>query len=206
LSDLQRLEQKIQEKLRAAEQRKQRQQQYQMECMLERERRHQSYTVIADRLMRNIIRPRVQKLATHLENAYFPDPNEAARHHYLCCFPRTVNFSATAKLELAVSHDGAYEELLLLYNLEILPVLFPFQARDTLTMPLDSVDEQRVASWFDEKILCFIDIYLRLETGEPGESPGSPLREHSMKELSRFGTRNGHRLADKSYCLNEASP
>jgi hypothetical protein len=215
LSDLQTLEQKIKEKLEAAEQRKQLQRQYQTKCMLEYERRHQRFNAIADRLMRSTVRPRMEKLAAHFDNVHFPDPKEAARHHDVCCFQRTMEFLATAKLELAVSHDGVYQELLLLYNVEIVPVLFPFEGRDELAMPLDSVDEQRVASWFDEKILCFVDIYLRLGTLESWESPGlvgsqtspfgSVMREHSMKELGRLGTPDGHSPADESYCLKEAS-
>jgi hypothetical protein len=215
LSDLQKLEQKITEKLKAAEQRKQLQQQYEIQRMLEYERRHQRYTAIADRLMGNIVRPRMQKLAAHFDNARFPDPDEGAGHHQLCWFARTVECSATVKLELAVSHDGTYQQLLLLYNVEIIPVLFPFEGQDNLAMPLDDVDEQRAASWFDEKILRFVDIYLRLENWRLGENGGvieartSPvrllLRDDSMQEFGNLVTREGSNPADETYCLKEAS-
>jgi hypothetical protein len=212
LSDLQELEQKIREKLEAAEERKKLQQQCQKQRMLEYERRHQRYSAVADRLMRNIVRPRMQRLAAHFDNARFIAADEAAGHHEVCCFQRTLEVSATAKLELAVSHDGPYQQLLLLYNLEIVPVLFAFEGQDKIAMPLDKVDEERAASWFDEKILGFVDTYIRLESGGSWESAAIERSADKTRWVSaeRFSARTRKSAAsddpaDEAYCLKEAS-
>jgi hypothetical protein len=43
-------------------------------------------------------------------------------------------------------------------------VFFHFAGHDQLTVPLDGLDEAKVAEWIDEKIICFLDAYLNLET------------------------------------------
>jgi len=65
---------------------------------------------------------------------------------------------------MAVSRDGQCETLLVLYDLEILPVFFQFQGSDQLTIPLEQFDEKKIADWVDQKIIDFVDTYLRLET------------------------------------------
>jgi hypothetical protein len=115
--------------------------------MGEFEQRHQAYRMAADRLMHNVIRPRLQKLAEHFDNARFPEPEQDGRDHQVCLFERTPRFLATASLELAVSRDGQFETVLLLSTAKILPVFFPFQGDDRLAMPLGRVSEEQAAAW-----------------------------------------------------------
>jgi YHS domain-containing protein len=63
-----------------------------------------------------------------------------------------------------VSRDGSAENVTLLYDLRIVPVFFRFPGHDQMMIPLDGLDEAKVADWFDEKILRFLDAYLSLET------------------------------------------
>jgi YHS domain-containing protein len=166
MGDLNELERRIKEKLASTEERKQVLHNHIEQRMLETEQRHQRYTAIADRLMSTILRPRMEKLAQCFENAKLPEAEQAGRHHCLCSFSRTDRFPATTKFELAVSHDSLWQNLLVLYNLEILPIFFQFKERDQLLLPLDRVEDAQVAAWVEEKILYFVDTYLRLETVE----------------------------------------
>ena len=158
------LDRRIQEKLRATSERKQLQHNHLHQRMMEFDRRHQAFTSIADHAMQTIIRPRMEKLLQYFENARIQDADSSGKHHCTCCLDHTVQFPATARLELAVSRDGQCETLLLLYNLEILPVFFHFDGCDQLTMPLEQCNENRIAEWVEHKILDFVETYLRLET------------------------------------------
>ncbi len=158
------LDERIQTKLQALKERKQVQENHVQQRMHEFEQRHERFTVIADRIMQTLIRPRMEKLHSYFSNARFLPPGNSGKHHCTCCFEHTSEYPATAKLELAVSRDGECETLLILYNLDILPVFFQFQGSDQLAMPLAQCAEKKIADWVDQKIVDFVDTYLRLET------------------------------------------
>jgi YHS domain-containing protein len=65
-----------------------------------------------------------------------------------------------------VNRDGEIKTVVLQSRLEILPVFFPVEGKDELTMLLDEVDENKAAAWVEAKILHFVDTYLRLETSD----------------------------------------
>ena len=133
--------------------------------MAEAEARHQRYTALADRLTQEVIRPRVEKLQSLFDNARMPEARNS-RHTCCCQFEHTTRFPATAYLEIGVTRDGEIKTVILHSRLEILPVFFPVEGSDELTMPLDGVDENKVADWVEAKILQFVDTYLRLETSD----------------------------------------
>jgi YHS domain-containing protein len=151
-------------KLQAIKARKQLQENHVQQRMHEFDQRHERFTVIADRIMQSVIQPRMEKLHSYFPNARFVQSNDSGKHHCTCCFEHTSQYPATAKLELAVSRDGQCETLLVLYNLDILPIFFQFQGNDQLAMPLEQWDEKKIADWTDQKIIDFVDTYLRLET------------------------------------------
>ena len=166
MQELNELERRIREKLADAENQLRAGANHTHQRMLETEQRHQRCTETADRLMRTVIRPRLKKLAECFANAELPDGDAAGRHHCMCTFKRTDRFPATTKLELAVSHDGLWENLLVQYKLEILPIFFQFKGDEQLRLPLDRVDDAQVAAWVDDRILDFVDTYLRLQSVE----------------------------------------
>jgi YHS domain-containing protein len=154
----------IQTKLQAIKERKQVQENHVQQRMREFGQRHQRFTAIADRIMETFIRPRMEKLLSYFSNAKFLPADNSGKHHCTLCFEHTSQYPATAKLELAVSRDGQCETLLVLYNLDILPIFFQFQGNDQVAMPLEQWDEKKIADWTDQKIIDFVDTYLRLET------------------------------------------
>jgi YHS domain-containing protein len=163
MADLTDLERKLKEKLALSEERQQLQQNHLRQQMVEAEVRHQRYTGLADRLLQEVIRPRMEKLKTLFDNARLPEARNS-RHTCCCQFEHTPRFPATARLELGVTRDGEIKTVTLQYAAEILPVFFPVEGRDELTMPLDELDEGKAAAWVEAKIVQFVDSYLRLET------------------------------------------
>jgi YHS domain-containing protein len=165
MADLNDLEHRIKEKLALSEEREQLQKNHFRQRMVEAEARHQRYTELADCLMEQVIRPRMEKLKVLFENARMPEPRNS-RHSCCCQFEHTTRFPATAKLEIGLTRDGEIRTLVIQFQLEILPAFFPIEGRDQLTMPLDQVNEEKAAAWVEAKILHFVDTYLRLETSD----------------------------------------
>jgi YHS domain-containing protein len=157
------LDRRLREKLDARQHQRHLRQEHVAQRMQEYEERHQRFTALADQLMEAVVRPRLRTLAEHFDNAHLLDDDQGGKHHCVCQFLHTDRFPASVKLEVAVSRDGDFENLHVLYDLEIIPVFFAFERRDQLTLPLGTVTEARVAAWVEEKVLHFVDTYLRLE-------------------------------------------
>jgi YHS domain-containing protein len=165
MADLSDLERKIKEKLALSEERQHLQKDHIQQRMAEAEARHRRFTALADRLMLEVIRPRMEKLRTLFENAKMPEARNS-RHTSCCHFEHTPRFPATAQLELGVTRDAEIKTAVLHYQLEILPAFFPIEATDQLAMVLEEVDEEKAAAWVEAKLIQFVDTYLRLETSD----------------------------------------
>lgn len=164
MSDLNQLERQIEEKLAAHKERCLLEHDHHAEQMHELEERHQRYDRMADHLTEVIIRPRLQALVRHFDNAELLAPEKTGRHQCVCSFKRTPRFPANATLELGISRDGQWDNVWLLYKLSILPMFFQFNGEDQTTSPVGRVEDEEVAAWVDAKIGTFLDAYLRLET------------------------------------------
>jgi YHS domain-containing protein len=126
----------------------------------------QRFGETADRLLREVICPRVEKLVTHFDNAELLEPDEADhRYSCLCRFRATSRFPATARLEVILTHDEQVEHLLVLYRLEIGPTYVPFKGEVQVVFPIDKVDEEQLVRWMDDQIVDFVEAYLCFEFG-----------------------------------------
>jgi YHS domain-containing protein len=164
MADLNQLERQIKEKLAAHQELCLSQHNHHAERMHEMDERHRRYEAIADRFVRDVIRPRMEILVRQFDNAELAPVDTLNRHTCVATFKKTPRFPANTKLELSVSRDGQWENVWLLYKLSILPVFFQFNGQDQTILPLDRVTDDQVAGWADEKITSFLDAYLRLET------------------------------------------
>jgi YHS domain-containing protein len=159
------LDRRIREQLTTNEEQVRLRQDHVERFMREWQARLDHYTEVADRLMQTIIRPRGEKLRSHFPNATAP-AEKNSRHTCVYQFARTAQFPATVTLELGVTRDREATTLTLRYNLAILPMFFPFEGCDQLSMPLDALDEARIARWVEDKIVGFVETYLSLQTAE----------------------------------------
>lgn len=166
MSNLYQLEQRIQGRLAQAEESRQQCQQRVERKQQELQQRFERFGQLADRLIAEMLCPRIATVAKQFANAEPLPPLQANRYRCLCRFHHTDRFPATTTLELSVSHDAQVEHLLVDYDLEILPVFFQFQRHDEITFPLDGVDEERLKIWVEDKLLLFVDTYLKLEMAD----------------------------------------
>ena len=163
MSDLTAFERKIRERLSLSEEREHLQQSHLQKQMTEAEARHRKYTAVADWLIQETIRPRLEKLKTLFDNARMSE-GRCSRHRCCLQFEHTPRFPATASLEFSVTRDGEIKLITLEFEMEILPVFFPTEREDRLTLPMEEVDEGKVAEWVEARMIGFVDSYLRLET------------------------------------------
>ena len=83
-------------------------------------------------------------------------------------FARRITFSFAAhgysvKLTFSAVPDQQVRHLVLDYALEILPMLMKFDRNDRLEVPLDNVDEGAIARWLDDRIISFVQTYVKLQ-------------------------------------------
>jgi YHS domain-containing protein len=69
-------------------------------------------------------------------------------------------------LKFSAATDSDVRNLVLNYNLEILPILMRFDAHSILEMPLDRVDADVVAQWTDDRIVDFVKTYVALHENQ----------------------------------------
>jgi YHS domain-containing protein len=163
MNDLTRLDQQLREKITGADEQRRlhrRNAEQRMELI---ERRYQEFTRVADRVTQDLIRPRMELLASFFDNAEpAAEGDRVHAHHCRYLFRHNERFPATATLDLGVCADVGVENLLVVYSLEILPMFFRFEGRDQIEFPLDGVDEPRLITWIEKKIHDFVDTYLHL--------------------------------------------
>ena len=84
---------------------------------------------------------------------------------------REVSFKFNSKLaeiilRLTVTTDFDVRNLVLDYNLHILPILMKYEPHVRLEMPLDAIDPTVIGNWVDDRLVDFIKTYLALHQNE----------------------------------------
>ena len=130
----------------------------------------QRYSAEADRLTQTVLRPRMERLAAHFDNASVLDQDDAGRHQCVCVFKHTERFPATARLEVGFGRDRDNDTLEVHYRVQILPIFFDFVKEDCARFPLDPLDEKKVIECIERKISDFLDTYFKVEFVEQYQS------------------------------------
>lgn len=77
-------------------------------------------------------------------------------------FERTENCPAKIHLRFGLEAGPAVENLILSYDLDILPVFLEFERHDRLVLPLDPSSVDQAVEWFDRKALTFTKTYVSM--------------------------------------------
>jgi YHS domain-containing protein len=158
------LERQIRARLAQGEEHRKAEQGRLQQGMEELAARIERYAAVAERLTREVIRPRLEKLAACFDNASVEVAEWGA---VVCRFERTARFPATASLEVGLTRDGEARSIEVCCEMHILPAFLPLPSDEHLVMPLNDIDDAKVAAWIAERVLAFVDVYLRLESAEP---------------------------------------
>jgi hypothetical protein len=81
----------------------------------------------------------------------------------------TMNFEsrlARVRLKFSATTDRDVQNVILSYDLEIIPVLMQFKPHDDVEFPLSAVDKQAVGKWIDDRIVDFVRTYFSMGENE----------------------------------------
>jgi YHS domain-containing protein len=73
---------------------------------------------------------------------------------------------ARIRLTLSAATDRDVRKLILNYNLEIIPVLMQFDSHQQAEWPIETVDQDAITAWVDDRIVDFVRTYLSLHENE----------------------------------------
>lgn len=123
--------------------------------------RHEEFAALSERLIAQLLLPRVRMLAERFGNAEVV--HAPGQHCVRCRFRHTVRFPATVELVLGVTHDERVELVSLFYDLSILPVFLKFKKHDQVSWRLEDFRENEFKEWLEAQLIEFLDTYLRIE-------------------------------------------
>lgn len=126
-------------------------------------RQRERFTTVANRILESVIRLRMDELARHFTNATVTEGRGDTVFHCLCRFSHIPRFPATVSFGISLLPEEKPTELTARYDLSILPTLMEYQRDEERKFSFDGSDEA-IGKWVEEKIVHFIDTYLRLET------------------------------------------
>jgi YHS domain-containing protein len=73
---------------------------------------------------------------------------------------------ARVTLRFNFTHDQEVQKMILLYDLEILPILMKFDTHSILELPLAGFDEQKVTEWLEGRMISFIHSFVELNENQ----------------------------------------
>ena len=73
---------------------------------------------------------------------------------------------ASIKLRFAAAPDPDVRNLVVSYDLEILPILMRYEKHSEIELPLEAVDKAALAAWFDDRIVDFVRTYFALHENQ----------------------------------------
>ncbi|AJE03512.1 YHS domain-containing protein [Geobacter pickeringii] len=121
------------------------------------------FATTAHHLLESVVHPKLAELARQFDNSVVSDRHSGADFHCACDFSHTSRFPATVTFDIGLLPGGADDGLTVRSTLEIFPTLMEYKRSDETSLSLEG-SEEAVVRWVEEKILEFVDTYLRLET------------------------------------------
>lgn len=156
------LEQRIEEKLAAADRRIAEMQAKTEQDFREMQKRREQFKAVAGDLLDRSGFP-MQQLADRFPNAELERSGDRTGRHVIVRFKHTTRFPATVEVKLDVAHDEEIRNVLILFDVSILPVFFDFERSGALSFPLAEVDEEKLHTWIEDRIVRFVQDYLRIQ-------------------------------------------
>lgn len=173
MQDMRTLVERINAEFALAEERQEELRSQNMDAYHDRQARLETFAETLERL-KEVWRPRLEALAQRFGDRVAIEPIISPEH-------RSVRFAfqselAHIKLEFTASPDADVRNLIVSYNLQILPILMKFDSHDEISFPLENIDKAVLASWIDDRIISFLKTYLALHEN------GYYLKNHMVED------------------------
>ncbi len=123
---------------------------------------------LSERIVSSIIRPRVLALAALFPQAR-PGKNDQPGR-FSCWFFYMERFPVNARLEFSVDHDQEIRQAWVASQADVSPLFERFDDHDTFRFALDAFEAPSVSAWVEERLLVFLQTYLRYDRGSDDEA------------------------------------
>ena len=129
----------------------------------ERSKRLDAFGKVLDEL-RDVLRPRLEALAKHFGERVKVTPRlEPSRREAIFEFKSPL---ARIRLRFTATTDRDVTKVILGSDLEIVPVLMHYEPHAEMEFPLDTVKEQEVAAWIEDRIVAFVRTFVALHEND----------------------------------------
>ncbi|MBX3441943.1 MAG: hypothetical protein KF774_06030 [Planctomyces sp.] len=153
-----------------------------------REQRLEQFHAVCESLQ-GVWRPRIDALAKKFGEKAKVSPKITPAE-------RAADFEFTsplAQIHLRFSATTDYDvrNLVLNYQLDVLPILMKFNPHAQVEFPLDAVDPDAVAKWLDDRIVDFVKTYLALHRNEyylKGKTVTDPISNTQFPKYAAAAT------------------
>ena len=132
--------------------------------MAQFESKYQQFEQMANRLLAEIVQPRLAIVAHLFPGARVRPTVE--EHRCVAWFGYCQRFPATARVEFTADYNQPLDQLILRYELRIMPSFLKYDGNDKLPFLLGNEDEAQMADWVEGRLLSFLDAYLQLDQGD----------------------------------------
>lgn len=126
------------------------------------------FNALADRVLQEIVQPRLETLGSFFPNAC--PARKMEPFHRTWWFGYSERFPASTKLDLYAAHDDRAETFQLEYEVLIVPVFIKYDRFDRFEASLDQFDDRRLTEWLEDRLIGFVHTYLSLGTSNRDES------------------------------------
>lgn len=121
----------------------------------------------AARVQEQLVRPRVEAIARHFDNAHVEELRTPAGVHSRCTFKRTDQYPASVTLTAGLLYDPDRSVAGVFCRVEIVPLLGDLEKGAHHDVTVDALErgeaDAEIVRFLDEALLRFIERYLRLE-------------------------------------------
>jgi hypothetical protein len=140
--------------------------QAQSKAIEEHEAREERLEAFGQRLesLSDVWKPRLEALVQRVGDRVKVTPHLAATSREV-----SLDFQsdlARIRLRFSATTDHDVRMLILSYDLEIVPVLMEFDAHRDAAWPLDTLEEDAIGDWIDDRIIEFVQTYLSLHENQ----------------------------------------
>jgi YHS domain-containing protein len=163
MSDVTQLIDRIRGEFAANQDRLKQRRQQSVELHYARQHRRQELEQTFDQLQ-DVWRPRLEALAREFGDRVKVTPVVTPGHRHATMEVKSP--LASIKLQFAAGANNDVTELVLTYDLQILPILMEFERHSEFTCPIEAVDSKAIAQWLDDRIVGFVRTYLNLHENQ----------------------------------------
>jgi YHS domain-containing protein len=129
----------------------------------DRKKRLVEYTAVQEKLVA-AVKPRLQALAARAGDRVAVKPT-------VCESRRTAKFEfkspkAYITLSFSMAPDRDIKNVVVDYDLKVVPVLWQFESHMEFSTPIASPDLAGLCKWVDDRIVGFVELFIRIHEGE----------------------------------------